>query len=264
MERRRRSNGAVLGTLRARVAPHEGKKRFWIGGNFPRRSALARVMSMDLSANPLLVAGAVFIPGVATSLTPCLDPMIPITVSIAGAGDRSVSRWHRIGLVSIYVVGLAAAYAALGLLAGLGGTMFGSVSTNPWLQLVMANVMLAAAAMMADVIPVPIPQRLRTRAATAGVGGKVTGVLVMGLVSGLVAAPCGAPVMAAILTWVAATRSAVLGFAYLLAFSVGMCSLLLVAALATDTRMSTDIACSYRTRRGGPSCREVRSETDDW
>ena len=62
--------------------------------------------------------------------------------------------------------------------------------------------------------------------------------------SGLVAAPCGAPVMAAILTWVAATRSALLGFAYLLSFSMGMCSLLLVAALATDT--------SLRLPRAGP------------
>ena len=196
-------------------------------------------MSIDLSANPLLVTGAVFVAGVATSLTPCLYPMIPITVSIVGAGtgDRSVGRWQRVGLVGVYVVGLAAAYASLGLLAGLSGTMFGSVSTNPWLQLVMANVMLAAAAMMADIIPVPIPARLRDRAATAGVGGKVTGVLIMGLVSGLVAAPCGAPVMAAILTWVTATRSAALGFAYLLAFSVGMCTLLLVAALAADTTL---------------------------
>jgi cytochrome c-type biogenesis protein len=194
-------------------------------------------MSIDLSANPLLVTGAVFVAGVATSLTPCLYPMIPVTVSIVGTGDGSVSRWHRVGLVAVYVIGLAAAYAALGLLASITGTMFGSVSTNPWLQLAMANVMLAAAAMMADVIPVPIPNRLRARAASAGVGGRVMGVLVMGLVSGLVAAPCGAPVMAAILTWVAATRSAVLGFAYLLAFSVGMCSLLMVAALVTDTTL---------------------------
>jgi len=159
-------------------------------------------MSIDLSANPLLVTGAVFLAGVATSLTPCLYPMIPITVSIVGTGDAAHRRLTRIGLVGVYVIGLAAAYAVLGLVAGLTGTLFGSVSTNPWLQLGMANVMLAAAAMMADLIPVPIPTRLRARAASAGVGGKVTGVLVMGLFSGLVAAPCGAPVMAAILTWV--------------------------------------------------------------
>ena len=206
-------------------------------GNLFRASPLRAGMSIALSANPILVTGAVFLAGVATSLTPCLYPMIPITVSIVGTSESSASRWHRVGLIAMYVLGLAAAYASLGLLAGLTGTMFGSVSTNPWLQFAMANVMLASAAMMADVVPVPIPQRLRTRAATAGVGGKVTGVFVMGLVSGLVAAPCGAPVMAAILTWVAATRSAVLGFAYLLAFSVGMCALLVVAALATDTTL---------------------------
>lgn len=194
-------------------------------------------MSIDLSANPLLAAAAVFVAGVATSLTPCLYPMIPITLSIVGTAETSGSRWHRVGLVAVYVLGLAAAYAALGLLAGLTGTMFGAVSTSPWLQCAMGNVMLASAAMMADVIPVPIPQRLRARAATAGVGGKVMGVLVMGLVSGLVAAPCGAPVMAAILTWVAATRSGVLGFVYLLVFSVGMCSLLIGAALAADTTL---------------------------
>ena len=208
-----------------------------LGGNFAAAAVLVAVMSIDLSANPLLVAGAVFLAGVATSLTPCLYPMIPITVSIVGTGETSTSRWRRMGLIAVYVTGLAAAYAALGLFAGLTGTMFGSVSTNPWLQFAMGNVMLASAAMMADVIPVPVPHWVRTRAATAGVGGKVTGVLVMGLVSGLVAAPCGAPVMAAILTWVTATRSAVLGFTYLLSFSVGMCSLLVVAALATDTTL---------------------------
>ena len=207
-------------------------------------------MSIDLSANPILVTGAVFAAGVATSLTPCLYPMIPITVSIIGTSEAKSSRLQRIGLIIVYVVGLAAAYASLGLLAGLTGTMFGSVSTNPWLQFAMANVMLASAAMMADVIPVPVPQRLRARAASAGTGGKVTGVLVMGLVSGLVAAPCGAPVMAAILTWVTATRSAVLGFTYLLTFSVGMCSLLVVAALATDTTL--------RLPRAGPWMRWVK------
>jgi thiol:disulfide interchange protein DsbD len=201
-------------------------------------------MQIDLSANPFLVGAAVFAAGVATSLTPCLYPMIPVTVSIVGTSDGRTSRGRRLALILVYVMGLAAAYAALGLLAGMTGTMFGAVSTNPWLQFLMANVMLGAAAMMADVIPVPIPRVLRERAATAGTGGKFAGVLVMGIVSGLVAAPCGAPVMAGILTWVASTHSAVLGFAYLLAFSLGMCALLVFAAFAADT--------AVRLPRAGP------------
>jgi thiol:disulfide interchange protein DsbD len=194
-------------------------------------------MQIDLSANPILVGATVFLSGVATSLTPCLYPMIPITVSIVGGGDASTSRVRRLGLILVYVVGLAGAYASLGLLAGLSGTMFGAVSTNPWMLFLMANVMLASAAMMADAVPVPIPASLRSRAAAAGAGGRIVGVLLMGLVSGLVAAPCGAPVMAAILTWVTATRSATLGFLYLLSFSIGMCALLVAAAITADTTL---------------------------
>jgi thiol:disulfide interchange protein DsbD len=54
----------------------------------------------------------------------------------------------------------------------------------------------------------------------------------MGAASGLVAAPCGAPVFGAVLTFVAMTKSATLGFAYLFVFSLGMCALLVVVGLA--------------------------------
>ena len=197
-----------------------------------------------LLAHPATALLVVYAGGVVTSLTPCLYPMIPVTVSIV-AGSRGASRRStRMSLAATYVLGLAGAYAGLGLIAGLTGTLFGSISTNPWMLFVMANVMLAASAMMADVIPVPIPQRLRDRSATMGDGGRYAGVLVMGIVSGLVAAPCGAPVMAAILTWVSATKSAWLGFLYLFVFSLGMSSLLLAFAFVADS--------SLRLPRAGP------------
>lgn len=205
--------------------------------------AIPSGLDAALSASPLAAMLTVFAGGVLTSLTPCLYPMIPVTVSIVG-GAPGTRRSTRMALALTYVLGLAATYAGLGLLAGLTGTLFGSVSTNPWLLFTMANVMLLAAAMMADVLPVPIPQRLQARAATMGEGGRFAGVLVMGIVSGLVAAPCGAPVMAAILTWVSSTRSAWLGFLYLFVFSLGMSSLLLVFAIVADT--------SLRLPRAGP------------
>ena len=192
-------------------------------------------LGAQLSAHPAAAIATVFAGGVLTSLTPCLYPMIPVTVAVIGGGVTMPTRRRRMGLAALYVVGLAAAYSSLGMLAAMTGSLFGAVNTNPWLTFTMANVMLLAAAMMADLIPVPIPAALRTRAATLGDGGRAAGVLVMGIVSGLVAAPCGAPVMAAVLTWVAATRNVSLGFAYLFAFSLGMCSLLLVAAFVADT-----------------------------
>jgi thiol:disulfide interchange protein DsbD len=199
-------------------------------------------LASSLSTHPATALAAVFAGGVLTSLTPCLYPMIPITVSIVGGSARR--RTARMTLALTYVIGLASAYAGLGLLAGLTGTLFGAVSTNPWLLFVMAIVMLLAAAMMADVIPVPVPQALRDRAATMGEGGRYAGVFVMGIASGLVAAPCGAPVMAAILTWVSATKSAWLGFLYLFVFSLGMSSLLVAFAFVADT--------SLRLPRAGP------------
>ena len=191
-------------------------------------------LGVALSDRPLLAVVGVYAGGVLTSLTPCLYPMIPVTAAIVGGGERIATRGRRAALVLTYVAGLAATYAALGLAAGLTGTMFGATSTTPWLSFAMANVMLVAAAMMLDLLPSFVPARLQARAATLGDGGRFAGALTMGVASGLVAAPCGAPVLAAILTWVTTTGSATLGFAYLLAFSFGMCTLLLVVGLAAD------------------------------
>ena len=193
-----------------------------------------------LSGNPALAIPLVFAGGVLTSLTPCIYPMIPITAAIVGgaqaqAGAPGAARWRPLGLTLTYVVGLALVYSMLGLFAGLTGTLFGTVSTNPWLYFLMANVLILAALAMLDVLPVRVPAALLSRASTAGTAGRYSGALVMGALSGLVAAPCSAPVMAAVLTWVSTTHSAALGFVYLFVFSLGMCTLLVVVGLSSGT-----------------------------
>jgi thiol:disulfide interchange protein DsbD len=194
-----------------------------------------------LSSNPVLALPAVFLGGVLTSLTPCIYPMIPITVSIVGgqtaaggAGEGVArSRWRTVALTLSYVVGLALVYALLGLVAGLTGTLFGSISTNPWLYFAMANLLILFALAMLDVLPVRVPQAVLRRASEAGSKGGMAGSFAMGAASGLVAAPCGAPVMAAVLTWVSLTKSAFLGFVYLFVFSLGMTTLLVAVGLST-------------------------------
>lgn len=193
-------------------------------------------LAARLSAAPLTAIPLLFGFGVLTSLTPCIYPMIPITAAIVGGqsvGDARRLPWRPLALTLCYVVGLAMVYSVLGLVAGLTGTMFGTISTNPWLYFAMANVLLLAALSMLDVIPVRLPAALQARAATAGTGGRALGAFVMGAMSGLVAAPCSAPVMLAVLAWVATTKSAGLGFVYLFAFSLGMCALLVVVGLAS-------------------------------
>ena len=189
-----------------------------------------------LSGNPLLALPALFLGGVLTSLTPCVYPMIPITAAIVGGqstGDVPQSRLRPVLLTMTYVVGLALVYSALGVFAGLTGTLFGSVSTNPWLYFAMANVLVLAALSMVDVVPIRVPAGIMARASTMGTAGRFSGAFAMGAMSGLVAAPCSAPVMAAVLTWVTVTHSVMLGFLYLLTFSLGMCALLVVVGLST-------------------------------
>lgn len=196
----------------------------------------------ELASNPLAAIPICFVAGVLTSFTPCVYPMIPITAALVGgqtvdeAGVVQPRSFRRAALLtSLYVLGLALVYAALGLFAGLSGTLFGTVSSNPWLYLVMANVLLLAALSLLDVLPIRLPAWLMQRAATAGTAGRWSGALLMGAMSGLVAAPCSAPVMAAVLTWVSMTKSAVLGFTYLFAFSIGMCALLVFVGLTAGT-----------------------------
>ncbi len=186
-----------------------------------------------LSQSPVTAIPVLFAAGVLTSLTPCIYPMIPITAAIVGGTGTGAEngRKRTVLLTFAYVLGLALVYSLLGLLAGLTGTLFGSVSANPWLLFGMANLLLLAALAMLDVIPVRLPAAIAARSATVGESGRAGGAFLMGAASGLVAAPCSAPVMAAVLTWVSRTKSAALGFTYLFVFSLGMCTLLVVVGL---------------------------------
>jgi cytochrome c-type biogenesis protein len=188
-------------------------------------------ITSHLSDNPALAIGLLFVGGVLTSLTPCIYPMIPITAAIVGGSqagvDPTTRRLRPIGLSLVYALGLSLVYASLGLVAGMSGTLFGTISSNPWLYFAMANMLILAALSMLDVFPIRVPSWILSRVSAAGTGGTYSGALVMGGMSGLVAAPCSAPVMAAVLTWVTTTKSAAMGVVYLFAFSLGMCTLLI-------------------------------------
>ena len=190
-----------------------------------------------LRSNPALALPVLFFGGVLTSFTPCIYPMIPITAAIVGgsqAGANAASgRFRPLTLSLVYALGLSLVYASLGLFAGMSGTLFGTISSNPWMYFAMANVLVFAALAMLDVIPIQMPAWILARASSAGKGGTYSGAFVMGGMSGLVAAPCSAPVMAAVLTWVSTTKSAALGFLYLFAFSLGMCTLLVAVGTSS-------------------------------
>jgi cytochrome c-type biogenesis protein len=190
-------------------------------------------ISDALQHNPVAAVALLFVAGIVTSLNPCIWPMIPITAgTISGVGTQmgAPSRRRTIVLTITYVAGLALFYAILGLIAGLSGSIFGTISANRWALIAIGNLLLIFALAMFEVIPVRLPARLSAWAGSLG-GGSYPAVFLLGATSGVVAAPCGAPAFAAVLTWVTTTHSAVLGFVYLFVFSLGMTAVLVVVGV---------------------------------
>ncbi len=173
-----------------------------------------------LSQGSLLAFGVAFAGGVATSLTPCVYPLIPITVSIFGA-RKAGSRREAMGLSGLYVLGIAAMYSALGVGAALTGAAFGSVMQNPWVIGFVALVLAAMAASMFGAFELQLPSAWQSRLNAVGGAGRA-GAFAMGLVSGIIAAPCTGPVLAAALAFVAAKGSIAFGLGIMFVYALGM------------------------------------------
>ncbi|MEE9260715.1 MAG: cytochrome c biogenesis protein CcdA [Candidatus Scalindua sediminis] len=179
-----------------------------------------------LSAAPFLAYIAVFLSGVLTSFTPCVYPMIPITIAYIG-GRSGESRLKGLSLSIFYVLGMAATYSALGAFAAMTGKLFGAASTNPILYLVVANIFIFLGLSMLDVFTLPIPSFLTSRQPGKKSGGYF-GAFLVGLLAGTVAAPCTAPVLGVVLTFVAAKQNVIYGMTLLFVFSIGLGTLLII------------------------------------
>src|ERR671934_1835419 len=140
-------------------------------------------LGRQLAAGSLAAFAIAFAGGVLTSLTPCVYPLIPITVSIFGA-RTSRSRAQAMVLSGLYVLGIAATYSALGASAALTGKAFGTVMQNAWVLGVVAVVFAAMAASMFGAFELQLPTSLQAKLSTVG-GAGYAGALAMGLVAGL-------------------------------------------------------------------------------
>ncbi|WMN58628.1 sulfite exporter TauE/SafE family protein [Pseudoalteromonas xiamenensis] len=157
--------------------------------------------------------------GVLTSFTPCVYPILPITLATL------TQQRHQRFAPFVYCLGFAAIYAALGFIAAWTGSLFGQVATNPWVLLVFANVLLYFAAVTKGFLTLP--------ALPSTISNTHSAPLLMGMASALVAAPCTSPVLGGLLLYVANAQQPILGAALLFSFALGMSSLLLIAGLST-------------------------------
>ena len=174
---------------------------------------------------------SVFSAGVLTSFTPCVYPMIPITIGIVG-GQEKTGRLHAFILSLSYVIGIALTYAGLGVVASLSGQFFGSVSAHPATLLIVANIIILFGLSMLDVFMLPMPRFLSKSQVGTNKRG-VPGAFFMGLASGLVAAPCTTPVLGVLITYVAAKQNVLFGSTLLVTFAFGMSMLLLLIGTFT-------------------------------
>ena len=178
---------------------------------------------------------AAFAWGFLASLTPCVYPMIPVTMSVIGAGSSgSVARGFVLSL--IYVLGLSFTYAVMGTIAAFTGGLFGAFTGSPLIRIGVAAVFVIMALSMFDVFFVQTPSSLTTKLQkVSGKGG--IGVLLVGMVAGLVVGPCVGPMLVGLLIYVATLGNPFQGFIIMWSFALGMG--LLFLAIGTFSGMLT-------------------------
>ncbi len=185
--------------------------------------------------HPALALATVFAAGVAVSFTPCVYPIVPVTLGVIGARSGG-GPWRGFMLSSIYVFGMALTYAALGVFAALSGRLFGQISASPWTHIVVANLCLLFGLAMLDVFQLP---QLRLTAGPAQRGPQgVVGVFLFGMAAGLIVGPCTAPVLAALLVYVGTQHNVLYGFLLLLSFGYGVGFLLVLLGSFTGLMTS--------------------------
>ncbi|MEN8005661.1 MAG: cytochrome c biogenesis protein CcdA [Candidatus Krumholzibacteriota bacterium] len=167
--------------------------------------------------------------GLLMSLSPCIYPMIPITLAVIGAQSQEKGAMHGLIMSVTYVVGMAFVYAIMG---ALSATVFSGITAfmqSPVVLVPIAVLLLVLSFSMFGAFELQAPAFLRDRLQGPGAGnrGGLIGVFAMGLVAGLVASPCVGPFLAALLVWVATTGDWILGFLSLFTFGMGMGLLLI-------------------------------------
>lgn len=173
-----------------------------------------------MAKGPLYAGIAAFVGGLLVSLTPCVYPMIAITVSIFGA-RQAKSRREAMLLSTAFVAGIVVLFTAMLVISALAGGVFGAALANKWVILVLALIFFALAASMFGAFEMALPESLMQRLSSVG-GMGFGGAFMLGLAMGLVASPCTGPVLTGIIVWISKTQNVVLGSIVGATFALGL------------------------------------------
>ncbi len=208
----------------------------WQANGYPASSVSLSSVATATNPSPGSLAGlaliwtllGVFLTGMALNLTPCVYPLIPITISYFG-GQSGKGRGRLLANGAFYIGGLSVTNSILGVMAALSGSLVGSLLQNPYVLSSVAIVLLLFASSLFGFWEMRLPHVL-TRAASKSYSG-YAGSLFMGLTLGIIAAPCIGPFILGLLTWVASTGDPMLGFIIFFTLSLGLGLPLLVLGL---------------------------------
>lgn len=199
-------------------------------------------------AGAVLALALAYLGGILSSLTPCIYPMIPITVGVVGGLQHNAEQRNTRAILTrglAYVLGMALIYSFLGVLAGITGQVFGSFTNTSGWYLTLGGIMTFAALMMMDVLPIDpqaILERIKRKMGLSSTSklntdkeATILGAFALGASSGFIAAPCTTPVLTAILGYIAQTQSVILGLGLMLFFAFGLGTILILIATFAGT-----------------------------
>lgn len=190
----------------------------------PAASALLPAQAATPAPAPrtglLLSLLVVFLAGMGASLTPCVYPMIPITMAIVGA--KGSGKAKGLALSAMLVLGMAVTYTTLGVLAARSGAAFGAFAQKPSFLIPVSLLFAAFALSLFGAFEIALPQGLALKLQGDGSRKGFGGAFLMGLVLGPLSAPCVGPVIGAVLVGIAQQGDVFLGGLQLFIFALGM------------------------------------------
>jgi len=177
------------------------------------------IFSMVQSRGMFLTLLFVFVMGLALNLTPCVYPLIPITIGyFGGQAEGNTKKLTFMGLA--FVMGMALTYSIVGVVTALTGAIFGSLMQNPIVIIAIVVVLIALSLSMFGLYEFRLPNSWMNKA--GGARGGLFGAFFMGLTMGIVAAPCIGPFVLGLITFVAATADPFKGFLMFFVLALGL------------------------------------------
>ena len=171
------------------------------------------------SHNYIISWAILYIAGLGTSLTPCIYPIIGISVSVFGANQAS-SKMQSALLSLCFILGIATLFTPLGLISALSGAGLGRHMGSPWIMVPLAVLFVFMSLSMFGFFNMQLPEPIKKMLLKKSSLG-YSGAFFIGLTSGIIAAPCSGPILAVLLSHIATSQDIVLGSSGLFFYSLG-------------------------------------------